>query len=323
MILAACQSTGTNQSLPTLARFPTSTPSPIASKVSSFPSSTATATSTVTASATITDTVSAPNFATRTFVPFNPTAFATSAVVLSLEPVMTATALPEVFVFGQSAGGKDLKAFRYGTGSKIIMLVGGIHAGFEANTVELMQDVQQYLENNPAQIKSEITFLIIPSLNPDGLAKGRVLDGRFNGHGVDLNRNWGCDWSADAVFQDRKDNPGEHAFSEPETIALGSLIQSVKPVIVLFYHAAADGVFEGTCVNHETVSAGLAAFYGQNSGYSYGKPFTAYEVTGTAPSWVASLGIPSLDVELSTSQNPEFDRNIRAIIRLQDWLINP
>lgn len=317
MNLVACQKTSDNESLPTLARFPTETSTPIATNISVIPSDRATATITVIASPTITNTAIA---ITRTLNPFYAEPSATNTV--TLEPLMTATPLPAVFVFGQSANGNELKAYRYGTGSKIIMLIGGIHAGYEVNSVELMEEVQQYLDNNPAQIQSEITFLIIPSLNPDGLEKGRTLDGRFNGNGIDLNRNWGCDWSGEAFFQERTVDAGEHTFSEPETIAMGGLIQRVQPVAVLFYHAAADGVYEGSCENHEDVSAELAAAYGEHSGYNYGKSFASYPLTGTASSWVASLGIPAVAVELRTSTATDFDRNLRAIIRLQDWAAN-
>jgi zinc carboxypeptidase len=283
--------------------------------ISFIATSTVSATASITASATITN--------TPIQLTIGASATNISMPTQQLQARDTATPLPSVFIFGQSAGGRELKAFRYGTGANIFMLVGGIHAGFEANTVELMEEFQEYFENNPTRINPNVTFLIIPSLNPDGLSRGRILEGRFNNNRVDLNRNWACGWSEDAVFKNGAVNPGENAFSEPETTALGSLIQRLKPRTVLFYHAAADGVFAGACEGHETESLELAALYGETSGYPYGEAFSAYPVTGTAPAWLASMGISALDVELATAIGIEFERNLRAVLAVQEWIQQP
>lgn len=306
--LTACQENTESVSLPTLVRFPSLTPSP-------HPSITPSITATFTASPTITNTPS-PIPPTIT-----PTASPSPSPTLLPSPAVTATPLPEAFIFGRSAGNRDLLAYRFGTGSRVIMLVGGIHAGFESNTSLLMEELRQYFANNPQQIVSGVSFIIVPSLNPDGASMGRILEGRFNGNSVDLNRNWGCGWQEEAFFREMEVNAGERAFSEPETRALGSLIQRVMPSAVLFYHAAANGVFAGACEDSARVSDELAAFYGEVSGYSYGESFSAYVVTGTAPAWVDSLGIPSLDVELATSDSSEFNRNLEAVLALQNWVL--
>jgi hypothetical protein len=181
LCLTACQEEPENLVLPTVVRFPSLTPT-------LHPSLTPTITSTFTPSPTITN--------TPTAIPPSDTPTASPSPTLTLipSPVVTATALPEAFIFGFSAGDRDLIAYRFGTGSRVIMLIGGIHAGFEANTVTLMDEFRQYFTVNPEMIDAEVTFVIVPSLNPDGLAVGRTLQGRFNGNNVDLNRNWGCGW---------------------------------------------------------------------------------------------------------------------------------
>jgi hypothetical protein len=228
--------------------------------------------------------------------------------------------LPAAFIFGRSAQGRDLTAYRLGTGQHIIMLVGGIHAGYEANTVDLMNELLSHYGLHPQDIAPTVTLLIVPVLNPDGFTRGRSLNGRFNGNGVDLNRNWGCGWSAEAEFEDLEVNPGTEAFSEPETIALGSLIQRVMPTAVMFYHAAANGVFAGRCTEGMGVSRELAAIYGTASEYPFGLAFSDYTVTGTAPAWVDSIGIPAVDVELATAEGIEFNRNFQAIQAVQQWI---
>ena len=230
--------------------------------------------------------------------------------------------LPEAFIFGQSVQGRDLRARRIGDGQQLIMLVGGIHGGAEVNTVTLVEALQNHFEDNPAQILPDISLLFVPQLNPDGVALGQTAAGRFNANGVDLNRNWACDWQEEAFFRETPVGAGSAPFSEPETLALGALINDLRPALVLFYHSAADGVFAGSCGSSGGVSDEMAAVLGQATGYPYGQTFSAYTVTGTAPGWVDSLGIPAADVELSTANDIEFERNLRGVIAVQCWVLD-
>lgn len=267
--------------------------------------------------------------ATSTPLPTRPptlTAFPSStSVSLTALGIIPTDSVPlsiisNTFSFGQSVFGRNLMAHRLGSGEKVIMLVGGIHGGWETNTVELMNELIAHFETTPGDLLPGISLLLIPALNPDGAARGRTLEGRFNDHQVDLNRNWDCGWEGVAYFQNREVSPGASAFSEPETQALSSLILQVRPAVVLFYHSAADGVFAGSCNGQDAGSEAMAAVLGEATGYSYGASFTAYPVTGTAPSWVAAQGIPSADVELATWRMPEFERNLRGVMALQCWL---
>lgn len=315
VVLSACQNKAETQQLPTLVRFPTLSPTAQVSHSSQAtisPTNTATVTASSTSTPLATETAHLSVFPTDTITPTTlPSATA------------TATALPANFIFGQSAGGRDLVAYRYGSGRYTIMLVAGVHAGFEANTIDLIFEIQRHFQNNPSSIEPDITFILIPVLNPDGQQLGRILAGRFNGNNVDLNRNWDCDWSPDAVFGRGIVDPGSEAFSEPETIALGSLIQRVNPASVIFYHSAANGVFAGNCGENNADSDELAAIYGEASGYPFGSEFDDYPVTGTAPGWVDSIGIPALDLELASANIAEFERNLRAIMAVQRWVQRP
>jgi len=234
-------------------------------------------------------------------------------------PVLTREPAANTFVIGRSSEGRDILGWRFGSGDKILMLVGGIHTGFESNTVLLINALIAHFEDTSTDVLPGMSIILIPVLNPDGLVRGRTADGRFNGNFVDLNRNWGCDWSADAYWQQRKVNPGAQAFSEPESADLSAFMQETHPVAALFYHAAANGIFEGTC-NDKVDSAQLAAVLGDATGYPYGKPFDAYTVSGTESNWADGQGILSADVELASSRNAEFDRNLRGILAIQCWI---
>lgn len=251
-----------------------------------------------------------------------PTMTSVVPVLTSTPLALMTTAIPNYFIFGKTVQQRDLAAWRFGSGSTLLMLVGGVHGGWESNTSELMNELIQHFQTTPQDILPGMSIMIIPVLNPDGASLGRVLEGRFNGNNVDLNRNWGCGWEATAYFRSQEVNPGNMPFSEPETIALSKLVSDIRPATVLFYHSAADGVFAGGCNDQDSRSDVMSAVLGEATGYSYGASFTDYPVTGTAPAWVSSLGIPSADVELATWKTSEFDRNLRGVMAIQCWLLS-
>ena len=207
-----------------------------------------------------------------------------------------------------------------------MLIVGGIHGGWEANTVTLVNMLIEHYAQNPHDIPPGVALALVPVANPDGLPYGREAQGRFNDNGVDLNRNWGCGWQEDAVWRASSVNAGPYAFSEPETSALADFIQAARPYAVIFYHSAAGGVFSGTCeespvgAQGAAASAMLASVYGESAGYRFGEAFDAYPVTGTAPSWISGLGIAAADVELQTWTDAEFERNLGAVSALMAWM---
>jgi hypothetical protein len=310
---AACQTTSLplddsqEAELPTLFHLPSPTPQP-----------TATTTDTLTPTQTLTATVTPSATITNTPLPTIPTV--TPSRTPSPMPSALPTVLPARFVFGRTVQGRELIAHTFGNGPTVLVLVGGIHAGLEANTSALIDEMVEHFNRQPDDVLPGMTLLLIPALNPDGLVLGPVLRGRFNANNVDLNRNWACGWEAVAYFREELVSAGPQPFSEPETLALAALINDLRPATVLFYHAAADGIFAGEC-GQLGRSHAMAAVLGEATGYSYDSPFSRYPVTGTAPGWVDGLGIPSADVELSTTQGTEFERNLRGVMALQCWLV--
>jgi predicted deacylase len=226
---------------------------------------------------------------------------------------------PDAMVIGHSAEGNPLTVQRFGSGERVLLLIGGIHGGWEANTVTLMEELMDHFRSTPQDVLPGLTIMIIPVANPDGLAYGRIARGRFNGDDVDLNRNGSSERSRDAFWRQDRVNPGVTSFSEPESVALANFLLQVRPSAALFYHSAANGVFAGNC-GGDHGSAAMAAVLGKAAGYGYDAPFTAYPVTGVASNWADGQGIPSADVELQTSTDSEYDRNLRGIMALQAWI---
>jgi hypothetical protein len=248
-----------------------------------------------------------------------PEMVAPAAVAPILTPAVTAALPPGTLLVGYSVEGRPILARQLGSGPRALLLVGGIHGGWEGNTVTLINQLIAYFEANPDAILPDLSLVLVPVANPDGLLRGRTAAGRFNTNGVDLNRNWGCEWSPDARWRDQAVDAGPEPFSEPETRALAEFIQRIRPATVLFYHSAADGIFAGEC-GGDHGSQRMSQILGQATGYSYGQAFSAYKVTGTAASWVDGLGIPAADVELLSWDDSEFDRNLAGVLALQQWL---
>lgn len=249
---------------------------------------------------------------------------------LNIEPP---TATPTFAAYGitQTVGisvqGRPIVSHRFGFGTHKIVVVGGIHGGYEWNTILLSYQLIDYFAEHGEEIPNDVTLYIIPSANPDGQylttqKENRFSEndippntepGRFNANLVDLNRNWSCDWSLTGYWGERVVQTGEHPFSEPETIALSRFLVVQKSDVVVFLHSAADGVFMGGCPEPLLETEMLAAVYSDASGYPIYKSFSSYPVTGDASDWLATQGIPSFSVELLNHTDIEFEENLAAV----------
>jgi len=240
-------------------------------------------------------------------------------------------------VIGKSLAGNDILAHHYGEGDKEILFVGGIHGGYEWNTVLLGYEMMDYLEENLESIPSNLRVTVIPVLNPDGLEKtvgttGRftsadvpsstqqLADGRFNGNNVDLNRNFDCDWQENGVWQSKTVSGGSSAFSEPESQALKAYVESTKPAGVVVWYSAAGGVYASSChngVSPETLE--LTKLFSKASGYPAHEEFDFYEITGDAVNWLAKQNIPAISVLLTNHQDTEWSKNLAGIKAVFDY----
>ncbi|MBN1963412.1 MAG: hypothetical protein JW910_02125 [Anaerolineae bacterium] len=286
-------------------RRPSPTPRPILS-------ATARPTDTITPSPLPTDPFAiTPTSPTLTEATVDPTLLA------AVGPPTEATLAPGVMLIGRSVQGRGIVARRLGAGAQALLLVGGIHGGFEANTIELMHELYDHFNAAPDEIAPGLALVIIPALNPDGLAAGYDEAARFNAHGVDLNRNWACDWSAEAYWRDQTVPAGAEPFSEPEAAALADYILLAQPAAVFFYHSAVNGIFPGACKGSDSGSQALGMIYGEAASYPSDGEFSAYPITGDASNWVDWQGIPSLTIELENQYETEFERNYAGIMAVQ------
>jgi predicted deacylase len=228
---------------------------------------------------------------------------------------------------GYSVQNRPINSYQFGDGPITILFVGGIHGGYEWNTILLAYELIDYIVAHPEFVPDEVTLFIIPSANPDGQYlitnhSGRfavtdvpaaTTSGRFNANTVDLNRNWDCQWSSAARWQNEIVAGGTEPFSEPETQALRDFIGEWEPTAVLFWHSAANGIFPGDCGQPFAPSVALANVFGDAAGYPVRANFTSYPVTGDASDWLATQGIASVTVELKTHDALDWEKNLAGV----------
>jgi len=253
------------------------------------------------------------------------------ALERSKETEVAEVKVVEEEVIGTSHEGRDITAYTYGNGPKQLVLIGGIHGGYEWNTVLLAYELMDYFDTEWTSIPTTTQITIIPVANPDGLyavmattsvfkasevpsSSELLATGRFTASGVDLNRNFDCKWQPKSMWGTQQVSAGTEAFSEPEAKAIRDFIQTNSPDGVLFFHSKANAVYASEC--HEgvlTETKELLTTYAEASGYEPVLQFDAYPITGDAEGWLASIGIPALTVELETREGTDFEKNLRGV----------
>src|SRR5258706_5147585 len=196
------------------------------------------------------------------------------AVALALLPVPghAATAPPvRDLTIGLSDDGRPITALRVGDGPRKFVLVGDTHGGPEANTFDLAGQLADYFRAHPDDVPASMRLYIIPTLNPDGLARST----RFNARGIDLNRNMNTnldacpenDWSVpvQGARGIESDTGGPYAESEAESRLIREFLLDAAGVI--FYHSSGGDVFPAFCEHAPSIA--LAQLYAEATGYRY------------------------------------------------------
>jgi murein peptide amidase A len=147
-------------------------------------------------------------------------------------------AVVEVRTIGHSVKGRPIRAWRLGEpGKRPIVLVSTMH-GNEPHTRWILESLRD------GRAIQGIDLWVVPTYNPDGLARGS----RRNARGVDLNRNFPYRWA---------DLDGSYEFvgrraSEPETRAMMAFLKEIDPRRVISFHQPLHGV------DTDTKDAGFA-----------------------------------------------------------------
>lgn len=153
---------------------------------------------------------------------------------------------------GFSSEGRPITALRLSTTPtpKAHWRVLGAHHGDEPVSATVALAVAESLVELHAQGDAptvarlaQDAVWVVPVVSPDSLHAGD----RMSATGVDLNRNYGVEWSADETFG------GPRPFSEPETRAVQAFGVRAPPVLGLSLHAGEANI--GWVWNHTTQAA--------------------------------------------------------------------
>lgn len=161
------------------------------------------------------------------------------------------TDVPEIaerIVYGTSGAGRDLVAYRFGTGENVMVVGFGIH-GYEDNfsrdglalvyTADLLMDLLE--ENLNTVTDYDWSIYVLPCMNPDGLLDGWTCNGpgrctttyldstgslvTTEKKGVDLNRSFPYGWTKRT---DARNFNGTQPLAAQEAQALADFIEDVK-----------------------------------------------------------------------------------------------
>lgn len=212
---------------------------------------------------------------------------------------------------GYSSKGRAITAYTFGNGPSTVLYTGAIH-GNEVSTRSLMLRWIDELEANVRAIPGNKSIVVVPAINPDGVAAGT----RVSGANVDLNRNFAtADWKKDITTVTNAPFPrggGSSPLSEPETKAIANLVGRLRPSIVLSYHSI-GGLLQANMASNSTAKA---AQYSSLSGYRNATGGSAFEysITGTADDYYAErYGVGSIVIELGSHTYHQFERNQKAM----------
>lgn len=255
--------------------------------------------------------------------------------VVEVAEIIPPPATSTVSTIGSSVEGRPILSYKFGSGSTTLLFVGGIHGGYEWNSSALAYEFINAFNGDQISVPDNLSVVIVPTLNPDGLFAATGLEGkfsvsdipinnahetgegRFNANGVDLNRNFDCKWQPESTWRSKVVSAGTAPFSEPEALALKELVLSLNPETVVFWHSQANAVYGSEC---ETgilpATLTLLEEYASGGTYSAVPSFDAYPVSGDAEGWLASIGIPAVTVELGTRNTTEWEKNRAAVARL-------
>ena len=235
----------------------------------------------------------------------------------------------ELFDLGTSVEGRPIVGLRLTRASspRARLRVLGAHHGDETSSAEVSLASATRLLEDPslAHILDEAEAWFVPHVNPDGLAALR----RYNANSVDLNRNYGFEWSSSSF------RPGPAPFSEPETQAIRALSAWVDFGLGLSVHSGAVNLgwvwnFTTDLTPDEELLSDIADVYAEDcttEGFWTTNGADWYTTNGDTTDWsYGRYGTLDYTLEVSVDKHPDelsmarvLDEHTDAIPALMDW----
>jgi PKD repeat protein len=227
-----------------------------------------------------------------------------------------AAAFPSIckkIILGTSAGGRSLAVLKISDNVNVnenepeILFEGGIHGdeimGPEV-VIRFARDLCTGYGNNTTytNLVNSREIWMYYLVNPDGY----VSMSRYNGNGVDINRDNGYMWGAEGF--------STGAFSQPESRAIRSLQNDHNPVVFTDYHGGSEVLsypwsYKMEATADVTHINNLASVYSNSSGYAslpFGQGYNImYQIFGsTKDNMYGNLGQVSWSIEITNDKQP-------------------
>jgi len=195
---------------------------------------------------------------------------------------------------GHSVLGRPIEMYSFGAveGGRPVIVMGAIH-GNEPTSADVSRGLLEELLADPragTDGVGGVPVVVIPVANPDGLAAGT----RFNANKIDVNRNFPSR-NYNERTPGRTFRGGTKAASEPETVALMSTIERLRPRLIVTVHSIADGKH---CNNYDGPARAIAETMTKHNGY-HAVPTIGYPTPGSLGNWGGNdRQIPMITLEL-------------------------
>lgn len=218
-------------------------------------------------------------------------------------------------VIGYSVQGRPIIAYYFGNGSKTVLFTGGIH-GEERSAQQTMQAWADHLMTNAYKIPADKRVVVIPNLNPDGIARSS----RNNVNNVNLGRNYPtANWTAsiDTASGTLPTGGGTEPGSEPETKAIMAITRQLMPRLEVSFHAQGRLVGANKVADSVSIGSQYASTVGYSTMYNNAEEIMGYSITGEYEEWMGEqYGIPAILIELPSRQGNYLNSQLTALMNL-------
>ncbi len=222
-----------------------------------------------------------------------------------VEPELVEPSQIRKIELGKSVQGTPIVMTRIGDAPRPVFIMAAIH-GDEVTTAPVAQRLLALIEANPRLLNGK-SVTILPVANPDGYAAKT----RSNAHGVDLNRNFPAkNWKGSIGRR----NYGTKPLSEPESRAILSAMDTLKPSLIISMHSIERGRH---CNNFDGPAKRIAELMNTHNHYPVTETM-GYPTPGSLGSYAGiDRGIPIITLELprNASADEAWDQNREALLR--------
>ncbi|MFN3604054.1 MAG: DUF2817 domain-containing protein [Leptonema sp. (in: bacteria)] len=222
----------------------------------------------------------------------------------------------EKFVVGYSVKNHSIDLYKIFNESKknlfSVFFLGGVH-GNESEGFLFLEKFLEEIQKNEIKIPEGVQLFICPRNNPDGCSVLR----RTNQNNVDLNRNLPTkDWTNE--FTEPKYYPGPNPASEPETKAILTIIENIKPKFIISFHS-----YENPMINYNGNCLDLAR---EMSRYNSLEPKEdiGYPTPGSLGTYCGfERNIPTITLEILRGQEPDkvWRQHLKAIVKSLEFYL--